>query len=234
MKTFHRVIAAMLIVCVSQAYAEERLPSQKEYEPKDGKGRVVVVISGQSGPNNYMSFARDIAAQGYYTVLVDANDFWKNDASVDEHRQKGDLLKGVITRAQQSPRALPGKVAVIGFSKGGGPSLAYAARMPESVAAIVTFYPMTYYIKDPDSFVSKMQVPTLLLAAVRDTYLKCCLVEKARKLGAAAKPSQGKSILEVVEYPDADHGFNLNGSAWRKDDAADALSRALSHVRQYL
>ncbi len=41
-------------------------------------------------------------------------------------------------------------------------------------------------------------------------------------------------MLEVIEYPDAEHGFNLSGKTWRGNDATDALRRALSHLDQYL
>jgi dienelactone hydrolase len=126
-----RVIAIMLFVFLSRAYADAPLPSQKEYEPRNGKGRVVVVVSGQTGPGNYVPYAKDLAEKGYYAVLVDGNDFWIKGGGGEA------LLKGVITRAQQSPHALPGKVAVIGFSLGGASSLTYAARMEELVSAVV-------------------------------------------------------------------------------------------------
>ena len=76
MRVICRVIAIMLFVCLSRAYAEDSLPSQKEYEPPSGKGRVVVVVSGQTGPGNYTYYAKDLAEKGFYAVLVDGNDFW--------------------------------------------------------------------------------------------------------------------------------------------------------------
>jgi pimeloyl-ACP methyl ester carboxylesterase len=230
MKAACRVIVIMLVLCMSRAYGQSDLPKQKEYEPPNGKGRVVIVLSGQSGPASYIPFAKELAKQGYYTALFDGNDFWLKGGGGEA------LLKGVIARAQQSPHALPGKVGVIGFSLGGGATLAYATRDPELVSAVVTMYPLTNWIKDPDAFVSRVKVPTILLAAARDTYKNCCLIEMARKLStAAAKTPGGPATLEVIEYPDADHGFNLrDNKAWRSNDAADALRRALSHLRLYL
>jgi hypothetical protein len=64
-----RIIAIMLFVFLGWAYAEAPLPSQKEYEPPKGKGRVVVVVSGQTGPGNYAYVAEDFAEQGYYQFL---------------------------------------------------------------------------------------------------------------------------------------------------------------------
>jgi dienelactone hydrolase len=228
MKVNCRVMAIMLFVFLARAYADAPLPSQKEYEPPKGKGRAVVVVSGQTGPDNYAYVAEDLAEQGYYAVLVDGNDFWIKVSGSEAH------LKGVITRAQQSPHALPGKVAVVGFSRGGASALTYATRMPELVSAVVVYYPATQHITNPDNFVSKIKVPTLMFAGGRDTYKNCCLIETARKLADAAKKSQGKVILEVFEYLYAQHGFTIKSSkAWSSTDAADAFRRTLSHLRQY-
>jgi dipeptidyl aminopeptidase/acylaminoacyl peptidase len=225
MRVVCRVIAIMLFVFVSRVYADERLPSQKEFEPPNGKGRVVVVVSGHLGPGAEAYYAKDIAGQGYYTVLVNGNDFWKKGVG------GGALLKGVITRAQQSPHALPGKAAVIGFSLGGASSLTYATRMPALVSAVVTYYSETSFITDPGAFVSKVKVPTLMFAGVLDTYKNCCLIETARRLADAAKAS--KVTLRVIEYPDAPHGWAIKYSKdWRGNDAADAFSRTLDHLRQ--
>ena len=225
-----RVIAIMLFVFLGRAYADTLLPSQKEYEPPKGKGRVVVVVSGRSGPGNYAYVAEDLAEQGYYTVLVDGNDFPFIKRAGGEA-----LLRGVITRSQQSPHALPGKVAVVGFSLGGGFTLTNATRMPELVCAVVVYYPLTSHITNPDNFVSKITVPTLMFAGGRDTHKNCCLIETARKLADAAKKSEGKVMLEVFEYPYAKHGFIIKSTkAWLPTDAADAFGRALSHLRLYL
>jgi dienelactone hydrolase len=227
MRVVCRVLAIMLFVYLSRAYAEDSLPSQKEYEPPNGKGRVVVVVSGHSGPDNYAYYAKDLAEKGYYAVLVDGNDFWVKRAGSEA------LLKGVITRAKQSPHALPGKVAVIGFSRGGASSLTYAARMQELVSAVVVSYPVTRHITDADAFVSQIKVPTLMFAGGRDTYKNCCLIETARKLASAAKKRRGKVMLEVVEYPDAHHGWTVRSStSYREDYTADGFRRTLDHLCQ--
>jgi dienelactone hydrolase len=241
-----RVIAIMLFVFLGRAYADAPLPFQQEYEPPNGKGRVVVVVSGQTGPGSYAYVAKDFAEQGYYAVLVDGNDFWVAGGG-GEIRGSGKirigrgviaggeaLLKGVITRSQQSPHSLPGKVAVVGFSLGGASTLTYATRMPELVSAVVVYYPRTSDISNLDDFVSKIKVPTLMFAGGRDTYKNCCRIETARKLADAAKKSEGKVMLEVFEYPDAEHGFTIKSSkAWTPNDAADAFRRTLSHLSQY-
>jgi hypothetical protein len=46
-----------------------------EYAPPAGRGPVVIVLSGTSGPGHSLFIARELAAQGYYAVLHDAKDF---------------------------------------------------------------------------------------------------------------------------------------------------------------
>ena len=67
---------------------------------------MVVVISGQTGPDNYAYYAKDLGEKGYYAILVDGNNFWVKGGGGEA------LLKGVITRAQQSPHAMPGKALI--------------------------------------------------------------------------------------------------------------------------
>lgn len=227
MKLACRVLAILLFAVLSRAYAEDALPSQREFEPPSGKGRVVVVISGQTGPDNYAYYAKDLGEKGYYAILVDGNNFWIKGGGGEA------LLKGVITRAQQSPHAMPGKAAVIGFSLGGASSLTYAARMPELVSAVVVSYPDTQYITNADYFVSKIKVPTLVFAGGRDTYKDCCLIETARKLASAAKALGGKPMLEVIEYPNAEHGWTIKSlKAYRGDITAAGFERTLEFLRQ--
>ena len=99
---------------LGRAYADAPLPFQKGYEPPKGKGRVVVVVSGRSGPGNYAYSQKTLPnkATMRFLSMVTTSHIWM--------RSGGEaLLRGVITRSQQSPHALPGKVAVVGFSSAG-------------------------------------------------------------------------------------------------------------------
>lgn len=176
--------------------------------------------------------AKDLAAQGYYAVLVNGTDFWGKGLS--RNNLGLDRLKAILARAQQSPHRLPGKMAVIGFSLGGGACLTYAARMPDTISAVVTYYPETNFISNPGDFASKIKVPTLIFAGVLDTYKDCCVIERARELAAAAaKAGGGRVMLRVVEYPHAGHGFTIkNPKEWRGNDAADAFRWTLDHLQR--
>ncbi len=103
--------------------------------------------------------------------------------------------------------------------------------MPNDVAATVAFYPYTSFIKDPADFADKTRVATLILAAVKDTYKDCCKIDLARKLAAAGKTRAPQPLISLVEYSDAGHAFNHEGPSLRRADAADALARAVAHLK---
>ena len=228
MRNLFRWVSALLACVALVAHADDAGPAQKEYVPKGGTGRVVVVISGQTGASNYTSISQDFADAGYYTVLVDGNDLWIKGGGGNA------LLQGVIARAQASPHAVAGKVGVVGFSLGGASALTYAARLPDQVATVVVMYPLTNFIQAPADFVGKIKVPVLMLAGTADTYKGCCTIEMARALADAAKKNPDVAPLFVLhEYEGADHGFNMNTSHQRAL-VSDSRDRAIAQLRQSL
>ena len=111
-------------------------------------------------------------------------------------------LKKAIERAQRSPSALKSKVAVIGFSQGGGAAVYNATAVPDLVSMVVAYYPLTStWSKNIDSLVKRFKVPVLVLvlAGGRDKHNNCCLIETAQAMEAAAKTSGAK--FELVVYP---------------------------------
>ena len=228
-RLFGRFLVGMLAVIALSANAQESLPKLQEFAPKAGKGRAVVLFSGQTGFSGYTAAAQQIADAGFSVILVDGNDLWIKDT-----RRAWNMVKDIIARAQSSAHALPGKVGVVAYSLGGASALTYAARMPETVATVVAVYPLTAFIKDPADFVSKIRVPVQLFAGTADTYKDCCRIELARQLAESAK-SASPPMLVLHEYEGAGHGFNLP-TATRKDQAfgEDAMERTVSRLRQAL
>ncbi|MDW3683338.1 alpha/beta fold hydrolase [Cupriavidus sp. CV2] len=229
LSVFSRFLVSLLAAVSLCAGAQDSGPKQQEFLPKSGNGRVVVLVSGQTGMPGYVMTAQQIADAGFDVVLVDGNEFWIKDTS-----RAWNMLKEVITRAQAGARALPGKLGVVGYSLGGATALTYAARMPELVAAVVVGYPYTAFIKDPADFVAKIKVPVQMFAGTADTYKDCCRIETARQLADAAKASS-PPMLTLHEYDGVGHGFNL-ATAARKDQAAgqDAIERTIAQLKQAL
>jgi len=198
--------------------------TQQEFPPPQGKGRVVVLASGVSGPAHYTTIAREIAELGYDVVLYDGNQI------LGTH---GDGVKAVILEAQQMPHALPGKVALLGFSLGGGMYLYYAAQWPDLVSGEVLWCPGNNFIHDVPGFASRLKVPLLVFAGAKDHYHKdCCLADVDRAL-AAASTAAGKPF-QLIVYPDADHDFVIGGDHYNPKDYSDAFQRTADRLKVYL
>lgn len=200
-------------------------PAQEVFMPKADKGPVVVVISGQSGTPNYRDYAKQVAALGYYTVLIDGRDI------LTRQQDGAQNLRTVIAKAQASPNAAPDKVMVIGFSQGGGGVLAHGVVMPDLIKAAVVYYPATNWAKSLPGVVGRIRIPILVLAGELDRYQNCCLIEHMREMESAAKAKQ--ISLELVVYPNAYHGFNLDGRTYSAADSADAWRRTMDMLDRH-
>lgn len=214
------VIAALALLSTSSRLIAQ---APMEIPPPQGKGRVVVVSSGATGMAHYETVSRAIAAVGYDVVLFDGNTM---------EGTKGAALKEAIPRALQMPHALPGKVAVVGFSLGGGVSLAYGTQWPAQVAVVIVWYPLTSVLKDIPGFASRLKVPVLMFAGESDTYKDCCLIGTARALGAAA--TAAGQPFELVTYPKTDHDFVQGGSHYNPAAYKDALARTAAKLKAVL
>ena len=215
--------AAVIAVLIGLAVASVAR-AQQEFPPPQGKGRVVVLASGTSGPAHYTTVAREIAELGYDVVLYDGNQM------LGTH---GDGVKANILEAQQMPHALPGKVALVGFSLGGGMYLYFATQWPDLVAGAVLWYPMNNFIHDAPGFASRLKVPLLLFAGAKDRYHNgCCMADMDGKL-AVASTAAGKSF-QLIVYPDAEHDFVKGGDRYNPKLYTDAFKRMGDALKIYL
>jgi dienelactone hydrolase len=131
------------------------------------------------------------------------------------------------------PHALPGKVALVGFSLGGGMSLYYGTQWPDLVSGAVLWYPRNSFIHDVPGFVSRLKVPLLVFAGAKDRHRDgCCLADKDSTL-AAASTAAGKPFKLIV-YPDADHDFVKGRDHYNPKDYADAFKRTADRLKMYL
>ena len=210
-------IIGCLVAFAGVARAQEEIP------PPQGKGPVVVVASGMSGVDHYRPVAREIAKLGYDVVLFDGNGM---------EGTHGAAVRQDILIALQQPHALPGKVALVGFSLGGGMSLFYGTQLSDLVAGVVVWYPATSFIHDIPGFVSRTKVPVLMFAGEDDHFRECCLIGQAHALADAA--SQAGLPFQLVTYPNTDHDFVLDGSHYNPAAYADAFQRTRAKLKEYL
>jgi len=73
------------------------------------------MLSGIDHAPPYEGEARRVAKLGYDVVLVDSNSIPRDSAP--------DVVRSYVENALKLPYALPGKVAVVGYSLGGGRAL---------------------------------------------------------------------------------------------------------------
>ena len=196
--------------------------AQQEFPPPQGKGRVVVVASGQSGPGHYTAVTQQIAQLGYDAVLFDSNPM---------EGTRGAALRAAIQQAQQMPHALPGKVVLIGFSLGGAISLGFGTMMGNEVAGAILWYPATSEIRDIPGLVSRVRVPVLMFAGEQDSYRGCCLIGTARTIASTAAAA-GKPF-ELVTYPNARHDFVYGGDNYDAQVYQDAMRRTAAKLKEF-
>lgn len=216
----------LFTVAAGPVKAELMVPEPAHVErPAAGAGPQMILLAGADGAPNHLLRAQAFGREGW-VVVVDSNAVMSDPPA---------LLGELARRALARPEVRSRKAAVVGCSLGGWLVIAQANRMPEHFSAAVAFYPSTFCAGKPRAFLASppVRVPTLVLAGVKDTYMGCCLIERARAMLEAARQPEIAAPIERVEYPEADHGFVLPAfpRVYRPDDAADALRRAAAYLK---
>ena len=154
--------------------------SQKEYEPPKGKGQLSLSSPDIRVPATTRTSHKTLPSKAIMQVLSIGNDFW-----VKKWRWRGSL-KGchysLTTVAVRFARQGGGGRLL----RGGASTLTYATRMPDWFPRSSSCYPVPNHYES-SNFVSKIKVPTLMLAGGRDAYHDLLPIEMARKLADAAK-----------------------------------------------
>lgn len=203
--------------------APRHATAQQEFPPPQGKGRVVVVASGASGPRDYREVAGRIANLGYDVVLFDSNK-WAGS--------QGEGMRDAIAQALRMPHALPGKVGLVGFSQGGGYVLGFGSAWSEQVAVVAAWYPSTTAIKDVAAWAARVRVPVVMFAGEDDTYHGCCLIDKARAIGRAAQAAGAP--FELTTYPNTPHHFIVGSASYKPQAFGDAFARTEAALKRNL
>ena len=225
MNSHHGLIAKLTILVIGTAAGIASAQNIDFIFPKSGSGPAVILISGVSGTALYQDYANSIAELGYTAALVSGRDISNQPGA------SADNLRKVVEALRTDSRVKPGKIAVIGFSLGGGGALLHASNQAEVFSAVAAYYPAVSKIQGLSETAKMVNVPTLILAGEKDKFNNCCLIESIREFEGVAK-SAGLPV-EVHSYPDAEHGFNLKVPAFRAQDAADAWSRVQEFLSKH-
>ena len=131
------------------------------------------------------------------------------------------------------PHALPGKVALVGFSLGGGMYLYYATQWSDLVSGAVLWSPVNSFIHDVPGFVNRLKVPVLVFVGAKDRYRNGSSLAEMDRTLAAASTAAGKPF-ELIVYPDADPDFVKGGDHYNPGDYSDAVKRMADKLKLYV
>jgi len=127
-----------------------------------------------------------------------------------------------------------GRLAIIGFCRGGRTVWEYAAHSPQLKAG-VAFYgppvdpPNPLWPKSPTQLAPEMKAPVLGLYGGADTGIPVAAVEALKEALAA-----NKKTAEFKIYPEAPHGFHADyRGSYRKEAAEDAWNQMQAWLKKY-
>jgi len=237
----------------------------------DGKHPAIVALHGCSGLLNrnsgrmfpiFPAWGAELSAKGYSVLFVDSFTPRQHGEmcsiggfDLELYRRRPRDAYGALAFLQAQPSVLADRIAIVGWSQGGGVALyavgAQSRLRPTNVPqndfrAVVAFYPgACREERHPEGWTSR--IPLLVLMGADDVWtpLAPCqeLIARSRARGA---------LIETQIYPGAVHGFDAPSQARRElpnyvtregvvpvigtDPAAraDALQRVPAFLARYL
>ena len=209
--------------------------------PHTLKGPGIVLIQEIFGVNEHIrSVAEQYAADGYLVIAPDL--FWRNGHRIelgydeagwkhavelmnatDRYKAQADI-KLAIDALKAQP-GLDGRIASIGFCFGGMLSYNTAANGFVDVA-------IAYYgggIQNQLDRAGEIKVPLLMHFGEQDSHIPLEAVEKI------AERFENNDNVEIVVYPQAEHGFNCSHrDSYNQRAAAEAHGNTLIFLGQEL
>jgi carboxymethylenebutenolidase len=194
-------------------------------DPADApKGAVVIIPERPDLTPHIQKIVDAFAAKGYVAIAPSLPDDVSPAAATGDEppvapQNEMDKALGAIQTAVDAVKAA-GKVAVVGYSRGG--DLAYAsANRVNGIACVVGYYGGGIV----SDYREKRKVPTLLHFGEDDALIPIEDVTQFR----AHRPD-----VSAFTYPGAAHGFDCEGDSFREDAAEKARERTMFWVSQYV
>jgi carboxymethylenebutenolidase len=208
---------------------------------------IVIVIEEIFGVHEYIKdVCRRLAKQGYLAI---APELYARLADLSTMTDSQQIFTQVILKAPDATMlsdlshaidwaiAQHGdaqRVATLGFCRGGRDVWLFAEHEKRLKAAVAFYGPVTGPTSDiqprnPIDLAADLNCPLLGLYGGKDLSINAADVYAAQSRAAAA----GKTV-EIVYYPDADHGFHADyRPSYNAADARAAWARALAWLRAY-
>lgn len=210
----------------------------------EGRRPAIVLLHGCGGLSLFHRREAEALRDWGYVVLAPDSFTPRGlkDACVPERRDIAPRIEdafGALAYLSKFPFVDPTRIAVLGYSHGGGIALRIAMQSQQTLyemadelrfKAVATYYPPCEILTE------RLLIPTLILIGDRDDWTLASQCE-----AAARRQIGGPATLSLTVFPGAYHSFNFPGfieprqiyGHWSQFDEA-ASKRARSELRSFL
>jgi carboxymethylenebutenolidase len=223
------------------------IPGYRAMPAAGGPFPVVLVVQEIFGVHEYIKdICRRFAKLGYFAA---APELYARQGDVSKLSSVDEILKIVRTApdaqvlsdldaavefAKQSGKGDVTRLGITGFCWGGRIVWLYAAHSKLLKAGVAWYGRLVgesseLFPKHPVNVAADLKAPVLGLYAGKDQGIPLDTVEQMR---AAARAAEGP--VEIIVYPDAQHGFHADyRPMYKEDDAKDGWNRLLAWFSKY-
>lgn len=227
--------------------ADIEIPAYRAMPAKGGPFPVVLVVQEIFGVHEYIKdICRRFAKLGYFAI---APELYARQGDVSQLQSFDDILKIVqkvpdaqvmsdldatVEYAKESGKGDIARMAITGFCWGGRIVWLYAAHSRRLKAAAAWYGRLVGTASDltpkqPIDIAADLQAPVLGLYGGKDTGISQESIEQMR---AAAK--NAKVPVEIVVFPDAQHGFHADyRPSYNEKDATEGWKQMLAWFKKY-
>jgi carboxymethylenebutenolidase len=228
------------------AESDTDLPGYYARPQGDGPFPIVLVNEEVFGLHEYIKdICRRLAKSGYLAVAVEIYARYGDLSKVTDQA----AINAIVGRAPDAVvmtdldgalkwaaanKGDANRIGTTGFCAGGRITWLYAAHNPNLKAAVAWYGPVVLTPTDikPKNVIDiadQIICPVLGLYGGRDGFAKVTDAE-----AAAARARAASKNVEIIEYPDAPHGFHADyRPSYRPADAADGWQRMLQWFSAY-